>query len=274
MKNVTPYESLPQTKMPVIIKRFKNHNSEGRIHFHEEIEILYFTEGEGHVLVNMQEHRAKAGDIIFVNGNELHAGSFGDVSGVYYCIQVRTDFFHNLIGDEYVIFQNHIKDGLAAKLIDTVIAESEKVGFSSILAIKKALFQLFSHLSEHFAVSVLSESEYKKRFMRLDTFNSVIEYIDAHYAEPLSVEDIAGRFYISASYFSHLFKKRAKKSLVEYLNGLRIRHARSLLEKDDLCIGEVAMSVGFNDLNYFSRRFKKETGKTPTEYRRRYRSLG
>ena len=272
MRNSTTYESLPKTSSPATVKKFVNHNSEGRVHFHEEIEILYFTEGMGRVICNMKEFKVGAGDIVFSNGNELHAGCFDERGSVYYCIQLKTDFFNNFIGGEYVSYENLIKSEYARELLDKVISEDKKGGYKSAIEINKTLYELFSYLSVNFAHSVLSAQEYKKRFKRLDTFNSVIEYIDAHYYENISVDFIASRFYISTSYFSHLFKKRAKKSLVEYLNETRIRHAKAILENETLSVGEIALKVGFSDINYFSRIFKREVGMTPTEFRRAFKN--
>ena len=96
----------------------------------------------------------------------------------------------------------------------------------------------------------------------------VIRYIGEHYYENISIDFLASKFYVSASYFSHIFKKFAQKSLVEYLNEVRISHAKVLLERDNMSIGEISAKVGYSDINYFSRRFKKEVGITATEYRK------
>jgi hypothetical protein len=125
----------------------------------------------------MHEYEVSAGDIIFANGNELHAGDFGGNGSTYYCIQIRTDFFHNLIGKEYVSFENLIRCDFARSLLDAVISNSKNADFKSLIEMKKTLYEFFAYVSENFAHSVLSEAEYKKKFKRLDTFNSVIEYI-------------------------------------------------------------------------------------------------
>ena len=60
----------------------------------------------------------------------------------------------------------------------------------------------------------------------------------------------------------------ATKILFEYVNELRIQKAKLFLEKEDTAISAIALQVGFSDINYFSRKFKAITGKTPTEYKK------
>ena len=86
--------------------------------------------------------------------------------------------------------------------------------------------------------------------------------------EDLSVTDIATHFNMSTSYFAHFFKQYAQKSVIEYINEIRITHAKNFLEKEETPISEIALRVGFSDVNYFSRKFKAITGMTPTEYKK------
>ena len=65
-----------------------------------------------------------------------------------------------------------------------------------------------------------------------------------------------------------MFKKKSGKSVIEYINEVRINRAKSFLEKEDTSIGSIALLVGFGDINYFSRKFKALVGMTPTEYKK------
>ena len=269
MRTNLKHEELWLSDFPIRIKKFTNHIT-SRIHWHEEIEILYFVSGEVNLIINMKEITVKAGDIVVINGNELHTGALRECGNEYFCIHIKTAFFHNLIGNEYVSFENHINSDVARELLEALLRQRDKSGFVSNLSMKRALFEFFVYLSENFTKSVLSESEYKKKFTRLDTFNSVIKYINKHYFENLTVDFLAKEFFISPSYFAHIFKDRAKKSLVDYLNEVRIRRAKSFLENEDAGIGEIALRVGYSDINYFCRRFKRECGITPREYRKSF----
>ncbi len=263
------YEPLFLKKSPIFIKKFIRHDSRGRIHWHEAIELLYFTQGKAVSACNLQEHEVKKGTILLVNGNELHTGIISQFNSEYYCIQFDPYFFHNLIGNEYVLFQNIIQDEDCTRLLDRLIAlAGENTTPKTILESKQVAYEFFILLTERFTKNVLDESEYKKQFKKLDTFHHVIDYLEKHYKEDVSIADLAAQFNMSASYFAHFFKQYAQKSVIEYVNETRIQRAKNWLEKEDVSVSEIALRVGFSDINYFSRKFKAVTGMTPTQYKK------
>ncbi|ENO2842237.1 helix-turn-helix transcriptional regulator [Salmonella enterica] len=103
-------------------------------------------------------------------------------------------------------------------------------------------------------------------------FEAIREYIDERYAAPLTRESVAQAFYISPNYLSHLFQKTGAIGFNEYLNHTRLEHAKTLLKGYDLKVKEVAHRCGFVDSNYFCRLFRKNTERSPSEYRRQYHS--
>ncbi|WP_312691552.1 AraC family transcriptional regulator [Kosakonia sp.] len=103
-------------------------------------------------------------------------------------------------------------------------------------------------------------------------FEAIRDYIDEHYAMPVTRESVAQAFYISPNYLSHLFQKTGTIGFNEYLNHTRLEHAKTLLKGYDLKIKEVAHTCGFVDSNYFCRLFRKNTERSPSEYRRHYHS--
>lgn len=103
-------------------------------------------------------------------------------------------------------------------------------------------------------------------------FEAIRNYIDERYASPLTRESVAQAFYISPNYLSHLFQKTGAIGFNEYLNHTRLEHAKTLLKGYELKIKEVAHICGFVDSNYFCRLFRKNTERSPSEYRRQYHS--
>ncbi|HML37710.1 MAG TPA: response regulator [Bacillota bacterium] len=93
------------------------------------------------------------------------------------------------------------------------------------------------------------------------------EFIKANYAKPITLEDVAREINVSPQYLSKLFKEETGENFIDYLTGIRIRIAKTLLESDEGSIKEICYSIGYSDPNYFSRIFKKIAGVTPTEYK-------
>lgn len=92
-------------------------------------------------------------------------------------------------------------------------------------------------------------------------------YMSENYAEKMSLEDVAGKVYVSGAYLSRLFSKETGQSFTDNLNLIRITHARKLLVDHRIQVSEVAYQVGFNDPKYFSQVFRKLTGNTPMGYK-------
>jgi len=95
------------------------------------------------------------------------------------------------------------------------------------------------------------------------------EYIRAHFARDLSLDNVSRQVNVSPYYFTKLFKEETGQTFVEYLTSIRMEKAKTLLNTTDKSMKEICTAVGYSDPNYFSRSFKKNTGETPTEYRGR-----
>ena len=104
----------------------------------------------------------------------------------------------------------------------------------------------------------------------IDYSNDIVrithEYLEAHYADEITLEDVAEQVNISPQYFSKLIKKNTGFNFTEWLSMIRIQKAKELLTNTNLTVKEVCFKVGYKDPNYFSRIFKKRMGMTPSEY--------
>lgn len=94
-----------------------------------------------------------------------------------------------------------------------------------------------------------------------------IVYIKEHYSEKIDLQSVADQLYISTWYLSKLFKQEIGSSFVTVLNEVRIAEARRLLTESNLKVYEICEEVGYQDVPYFTRTFKKYTGTTPNKYR-------
>ncbi|AUO05970.1 chemotaxis protein CheY [Paenibacillus jamilae] len=102
------------------------------------------------------------------------------------------------------------------------------------------------------------------------TIRDIARYLDAHYDEDISLQDIASRFYLSREYISRKFKQEYGVNLSDYLCQIRMGKAKLLLLNDKLRLHHIAGMVGYQDEKYFGKVFKKLEGVTPGEFRRRH----
>ncbi len=113
-------------------------------------------------------------------------------------------------------------------------------------------------------------TSYVKPQNSIDYSNHIVkatkEYLETHYADDISLEDMALHVNISPQYFSKLIKKSTGFNFIDWLSMLRVKKAKELLNNSDLSVKEVCFMVGYKDPNYFSRIFKKRIGITPSEY--------
>lgn len=106
-------------------------------------------------------------------------------------------------------------------------------------------------------------------------YNSIVKeavvYINEHFKENITRDDVANYLSINPQYFSRYFKKFTGKKFVEYLNEVRIAHAIHLLETTNMKIYEICYACNYKNNHYFLNMFKKQTGMTPYDYRKKFR---
>lgn len=95
------------------------------------------------------------------------------------------------------------------------------------------------------------------------------KFVHMHLSEPIRLNDVANYVNLSPNYFSSLFKREMNLSFADYVNQTRIKESQYLLETTDHSILDIALSVGYNNQNYFTTIFRKFTGITPKQYRMR-----
>ncbi len=96
----------------------------------------------------------------------------------------------------------------------------------------------------------------------------VIMYMQDHFKEYITVEDLAGLINVSQSYVARIFRKKVGTTLMEYLMLLRIEAAKKQLSTTNKTVEDIAFEVGYNCPKYFCRTFKKVTGMSPREYKK------
>lgn len=142
------------------------------------------------------------------------------------------------------------------------------------LQIQSLLLNLFVKIGENHinAEELFPNVRLYKQKEYVQKFNQVLEYIDDHYMEDISLESVADKVGFSKYHFSRLFKQYTNFTFCDYLCYRRIKAAEEFLSSPDFSITEVALQSGFPSISTFNRLFKQQKNCTPSEYRSKNRT--
>ena len=129
-----------------------------------------------------------------------------------------------------------------------------------------ALFQALGRLQETYIRELVEQREGDM----LRPVRQAKQYIQNHYSEPITQEEVSGVVGLSSTYFSALFKKEEGEGFAKYLTGVRMEQAKILLRESTYSVSEICRRVGYNDLKHFTHNFEKAAGLKPTAYRKLY----
>ena len=204
------------------------------IHWHDEMEIIYIKKGHGIITVDFTQYQVSAGTLALI------------IPVLYQP------------GDPYY------KEISACVDANDEISKTNPPAYQ--LFIKSQLFMLFYILFNKCS----SRNAQKKDYKSLEKMKLILKFVENNYMEKITIEDVAKEVNLSQSHFMKYFKNTMGTSFIDYLNEYRLTMASRLLISSDSSILDIAAEVGFDNLSYFNRSFKKRFQQTPREYRKRY----
>ncbi len=268
MKDILLYEKVPAIakNFPVKIEFITNPGAL-HPHWHEHLEILYFLHSGCVFSLDGKSFEVEKGDIVVVNSNEIH--SFVSKEPVPHLFMLIWPEFFQDVDFENIILKSHIKnDEFVKECILKMYDEYYKKREGYDMQIKGHAYFLMTHLLRGYTKERISEYEISLKKAKIKRIAVILEYISAHYQENITTAEIAKMCYLSESYLCRFFKRSIGKSVTSYINEMRVEKAAVLLLNTDESVTDIAMNVGFSDLNYFSRIFKRIKGKSPKEFKK------
>lgn len=248
-------------------------------HWHDEAELTLITKGSCTYQIDLLEYEAKEGDIIFIPPLLLHSISIRDCDEFYsetYVFHINflggnnTDicssrYLTPLINHEfampYLIAPKHPAYSSLCKCFMRITNLYSGQEFGYELALKafllQAIFLLLQYSEKNADFGVNTSS---------DKLKNVLDYIEVHYAENIQVSELAGLCYFSEYHFMRFFKKHMNMTCVQYINNVRLEKSVEQFERGNTSILDVSLSVGFHNLSYFHRAFKKRYHMTPLSF--------
>lgn len=239
-------------------------------HWHERIELLLLEEGSMYLTVEGKTWQAKAGDVALIPPGAVHTARTDNEPVFYHVVifDVNT-FLTDVRGNRRLIqpiisgkaiFPNVIHEPQAVHAIRSLVDMYRAGENYSSLFLTSYIYLFFGLLYQNLAPETAAPPVSDNNFLE------VLNYIDAHFTEPLSVAEISERFGYAESHFCRRFKATLGLTPTHYIRTLRMEEAKRLLEEGKRSISEVAAACGFPDSGYFTRCFKKVYGYAPSRY--------
>lgn len=253
---------------------------------HDFWELLYLDKGELIVETDYGQHLLRQGDLLFFEPNVFHsARSNGTIAPnmfivTFECRSPKINYFrqHRLL-----------RPGEREKGWLALLMEEGEHAFGQdlsgqpagrLVGKKGAPFgseQLFVHFLETLLILLIrsgtmppypiEETPVGSKVKReAGLAGEIINYLEQHIGRELTVEHICKMFTIGKTRLSILIKRKTGRGVMEYVNHLKIEKAKAFIRENNYNFTEIAELLGYGSVHYFSKRFKKETGSSPTEY--------
>ena len=246
-----------------------------QLHWHEELEIVRVLRGKLLLFVNNEQRQLEPCDIAFIGSGMLHRAE--PIDSTYECLVFSPSFLKKhstgrlselltplISGDSTIAPMEREDDDISALIDEIFTSFSEKDAFLE-LKISSCIAKLFYILYRSGRIVTGGNGSTTKHQAR--TMIKLISWIDEHYTEHISLDDMAMLCNLSPKYLCGFFKRMTGFTPTEYINRLRIEKACLALSDGHTSITDAAFDNGFNELSYFSKLFKKYVGCSPREYK-------
>lgn len=253
------------------------------LHWHDELELIYIKKGTVTITVDFNPHTACAGTIALILPGQLHGiEQYGQELTEYENIIFHpnllvsgktdassTDYLIPLLSGRISVPLLYTPDSPCYREIAACVDANDEIcrtnppGYE--LFIKSQLYMLFYILINRCRLMEPPKKDHRS----LEKMKLILKYIENHYMDKITIADMAEEVSLSQSHFMKYFKNTMGTSFIDYLNEYRLTMASRLLVSSESSILDIASEVGFENLSYFNRIFKKRYEMTPREYRRR-----
>jgi AraC-like DNA-binding protein len=249
-------------------------------HYHPEIELVYVEAVTGIRHVGQHISNYMDSDLVLIGPNIPHLNFDYGIETEY--MQIVVQLPENFMGTALehapelanirqlfhraargLAFTGHTKAVVGTRL--KMMQQQDK--FTQLFS----LLDIFRLLADSTEATVLNEADTSVKLFLNDKIRmgTIYEYVQQHYQDKVQVDDVAALVHLSTPAFCRYFKKHTRMTFTDFVNQYRISQSRTLLLRES-SISAVSNASGFQNISHFNKLFKKSTGDTPTEFRKKY----
>lgn len=241
-------------------------------HTHNHMELFFIIGGKGQFLIEDQIYPVNTSRLVIINPNVPHTEIGVKDSPLEYIV-LGIDGLELPAGEnsngQYVILNHFDESREISSCIRNILREMElkNPGYEDICQAYTEI--LVIRLMRSIELSVPTETQTGANNRQCAAAK---RYIDMHFKEALSLEQLAEEVHMNKYYLSHAFKREYGVSPINYMISKRIEESKYLLAETDLSLSQIAQLLGFSSLSYFSQVFRRTQSMSPMEYRQSGRS--
>lgn len=238
-------------------------------HSHNFTQIFYFIDGKGSFILDGTRYPIKAGNLVIINPHILHMKESDPKYRLEYIVFAIEDlaftFNSESINRGYGVYNLSKNKQDYLLLLNMMLEEAEKQAPGHELMCVDMAEIFISNLIFNQNLGLRSKSD-----PHMSNECSIAKsFIDAHYMDPITLEQLSEVTHMSKYYLIHSFNKFLGESPMNYLQRKRIQVAEHLLSTSNYSVSTVSTNVGFSSQSYFAQVFKRFTGSTPAQFRKK-----
>ena len=236
-------------------------------HMHNAFEIYYMKEGHCTYHIEEQTYKVMPGDVILIPGNTSHRTTYGGVAHSRLLVNCSDAYIPGPVLERLGTIGHLYRNHKVISQLEELFAKIEHE-YSHADALSAEVLKCFT--AELMFVILRHKNEHEIKTEGNDFITTVQEYIQNNYMNEVKLSSIAEMLSVSQEHLSRVFKQETGIGFKDYLVQFRLQKAEEMLKHETgRAVSEVAYACGFNDGNYFSYKFKKAYGISPTEVRRK-----
>ncbi len=260
-------------------RKYTNKDSMIETHYHPHYEVYYQLSGDRYYFIKDRTYHIKEGTLVWLNSGDIHKTFSANQSvGERILINFKKSFLSGISDlqierllrtfeeDRCVLELTSAQKREVEQLLEKMMIENkrEKDTFYNQLLLSELLSlqqRYIDEVSKEEITPISTSPKYER-------VAEVAKYLNENYSKKITLEEVAKAFYISPYYLSRTFKEGTGFNLINYLNYIRIKNAKVLLDTTRMTVIEISHEVGFESTTHFDRVFKDLEGMTPLKYRK------
>ena len=245
------------------------------LHSHPFTELFYVVSGSGNFIIEGETYHVMEDDLVIVNANVQPTESSKDSNPLEYIVLgieglsllLEPEHKDEKISEDYSIHNYRKSRAEILHFLDLLLHEVEnRSDFYDTICqnlLNILILNVIRRSKSNLVISTQKNATKECTYIR--------NYIDIHYASPITLDLLANETYLDKFYLVHVFKKQYDISPINYLIKKRIQESMNLIENTNYSLSDISSIVRFNSQSYYSQIFKRKTGLTPAEHRKKHR---